>query len=194
MKKDNKGFTLIELIVVVLIIAIIAVAMTPQVTKWVKKSREAMDTNNAGTIKTCFDVALVEALVDSGSVQAKYLILNDSTGKKATILKSCPVGAGTPVDTWEEVVASGAAGDYSDNKVDDTWVMDTASTASSVINNVSGKAFPTTNLCSAFYVVIENDGVTVTKLRDYTKAAGDAVGTIDLTNTTNTSGNLYIDG
>ncbi|MCI5848904.1 MAG: type II secretion system GspH family protein, partial [Lachnoclostridium sp.] len=34
-KKNNKGFSLVELIVVVLIMAIIAVALAPQVMKWV---------------------------------------------------------------------------------------------------------------------------------------------------------------
>ena len=42
-KKNNKGFSLVELIVVVLIMAIIAVALAPQVTKWVQNSRQATD-------------------------------------------------------------------------------------------------------------------------------------------------------
>ena len=43
MKKNNLGFSLIELIVVVLIIAIVAVALAPQVVKWVENSRIASD-------------------------------------------------------------------------------------------------------------------------------------------------------
>ena len=43
MKKDNKGFSLVELIVVVLIMGILAVALTPQVLKWVNNSRVAND-------------------------------------------------------------------------------------------------------------------------------------------------------
>ncbi len=43
MKKDNKGFSLVELIVVVLIMGILAVALTPQVLKWVKNARIAND-------------------------------------------------------------------------------------------------------------------------------------------------------
>lgn len=41
--KDNKGFSLVELIVVVLIMAIVAVALAPQVMKWVENSRIASD-------------------------------------------------------------------------------------------------------------------------------------------------------
>ncbi|MCR4904426.1 MAG: prepilin-type N-terminal cleavage/methylation domain-containing protein, partial [Butyrivibrio sp.] len=39
MKKNNKGFSLVELIVVVLIMAIIATALTLAVTKYVSKSK-----------------------------------------------------------------------------------------------------------------------------------------------------------
>lgn len=43
MKKNNKGFSLVELIVVVLIMGILAVALTPQVLKWVERSRISTD-------------------------------------------------------------------------------------------------------------------------------------------------------
>ena len=42
-KMNNKGFSLVELIVVVLIMAIIAVALAPQVMKWVNNSRVSSD-------------------------------------------------------------------------------------------------------------------------------------------------------
>ncbi|MCR5638534.1 MAG: prepilin-type N-terminal cleavage/methylation domain-containing protein, partial [Lachnospiraceae bacterium] len=43
MKKNNKGFSLVELIVVVLIMAIIATALTLAVTKYVAKSKRSSD-------------------------------------------------------------------------------------------------------------------------------------------------------
>jgi len=43
LRKDNKGFSLVELIVVVLIMAIIAVALAPQILKWVNNSRISSD-------------------------------------------------------------------------------------------------------------------------------------------------------
>ena len=45
-KMNNKGFSLVELIVVVLIMAIIAVALAPQVMKWVENSRKSTDIEN----------------------------------------------------------------------------------------------------------------------------------------------------
>ena len=59
-RKNNKGFSLVELIVVVLIIAIIAVALAPQVVKYVQKSRESVEANNAATIQSATQAAVAE--------------------------------------------------------------------------------------------------------------------------------------
>ena len=59
-RKNNKGFSLVELIVVVLIIAIIAVALAPQVVKYVQKSRDNVELNNEATIKSAVQSAVAE--------------------------------------------------------------------------------------------------------------------------------------
>ena len=78
MKKNNKGFSLVELIVVVLIMGIIAVALAPQVMKWVGTARENSDENTAKDIKSAVQVALAEwqqtNSVPTSGDNAKYLV------------------------------------------------------------------------------------------------------------------------
>jgi type IV pilus assembly protein PilA len=57
-KMNNKGFSLVELIVVVLIMAIIAVALAPQVMKWVENSRKSTDSSNYDSIYSAANIAL----------------------------------------------------------------------------------------------------------------------------------------
>ena len=45
-KKNNKGFTLVELVIVVAILAILVGLLAPQYTKYVEKSRKAADVDN----------------------------------------------------------------------------------------------------------------------------------------------------
>jgi prepilin-type N-terminal cleavage/methylation domain-containing protein len=61
LRKNNKGFSLVELIVVVLIMAIIAVALAPQVMKWVNNSREATDASVYDTLVEDLQLALANS-------------------------------------------------------------------------------------------------------------------------------------
>jgi type IV pilus assembly protein PilA len=62
-KMNNKGFSLVELIVVVLIMAIIAVALAPQVMKWVENSRKSTDSSNYDSIYSAANIAIGNELV-----------------------------------------------------------------------------------------------------------------------------------
>lgn len=67
-KRNNKGFSLVELIVVVLIMAIIAVALAPQVMKWVENSRKANDATLVDSVCSAGLLALadVDAYKEAG--------------------------------------------------------------------------------------------------------------------------------
>jgi type IV pilus assembly protein PilA len=59
-KMNNKGFSLVELIVVVLIMAIIAVALAPQVMKWVENSRLSTDRDTYEQFISNLQIALTD--------------------------------------------------------------------------------------------------------------------------------------
>lgn len=65
-QNNNKGFSLVELIVVVLIMGIIAVSLAPQVMKWVGKAKESTDFSNLDYIKSVTQIA-VAAYESSGT-------------------------------------------------------------------------------------------------------------------------------
>ncbi len=62
---DSKGFSLVELIVVVLIMGILAVGLTPQVLKWVNNARKASDLDYMHSLESAVSYALMDANVNA---------------------------------------------------------------------------------------------------------------------------------
>jgi len=95
MKNDNKGFSLIELIVVIAIMAILVGALAPQFLKYVESSRQSADIQNAAAIKSA-----VEAGVAAGDIKSDITLTIsgtgdqkiDITGTEATALSSNGIG------------------------------------------------------------------------------------------------------
>lgn len=105
-KKNNKGFSLVELIVVVLIMAIIAVALAPQVMKWVGTSKDSADKNNAATIKSAVAVAVAD-------YQQTY---KDIPAVKFTVSSGLPLvspaSATTEITHLKDLIIEVLNGDY----------------------------------------------------------------------------------
>ncbi len=57
-KTNNKGFSLVELIIVIAIMAILAGAIAPALIKYIDKSRKSNDVSSAKTIKTAVETAM----------------------------------------------------------------------------------------------------------------------------------------
>ena len=64
-KSGNNGFSLVELIVVVLIMAILSVSLAPQVFKWVNNAKKSRDLDYMHTLVTAVQEALMDALISS---------------------------------------------------------------------------------------------------------------------------------
>ena len=62
-RKNNKGFSLVELIVVVAIMAVLVGVLAPAYLKYVESSREKKDLNNLEEVRHAVEVALAEEKV-----------------------------------------------------------------------------------------------------------------------------------
>lgn len=81
-KKDNKGFTLVELVIVVAILAILVGILAPQYTKYVEKSRRAADASNLENLVTVIKTAASDS---TGAIATgTYTITIDKDGTTVT--------------------------------------------------------------------------------------------------------------
>lgn len=85
MKLNNKGFTLVELIVVIAILGVLAAVLAPQYIQYVEKSRVAADKTTATTIEQaintlCADGTISAAETFTWNTKAGTLTSNLSSG------------------------------------------------------------------------------------------------------------------
>lgn len=87
-KLNNKGFSLVELIIVIAIMAILAAALAPQLMKYIEKSRVSTDKQTCDSIKSCINTALAEedvyTEVNSNTNQNVVVTFSDSADPSIT--------------------------------------------------------------------------------------------------------------
>lgn len=77
-KMNNKGFSLVELIIVIAIMAILAGAIAPALIRYIDKSRKSNDVSSGKTIKTAVETAM-------GNEVAYEELTNNGSGSTLTI-------------------------------------------------------------------------------------------------------------
>ena len=91
-KKDNKGFTLVELVVVIAILAILVGLLAPQYTKYVEKSRKSADATNIENVVTAIKVAASDE--EFGSLtEGNYVVKLTTNGMTVTAPAEAELGA-----------------------------------------------------------------------------------------------------
>ena len=78
--KNNKGFSLVELIIVIAIMAILVGVMAPQLIKYIEKTNVSSDIQLCDSVRT----ALTTAIMDPDNAKAGAT-LNDGSGAVSTI-------------------------------------------------------------------------------------------------------------
>lgn len=81
-KKDNKGFSIVELIIVVAIMAILVGLLAPQYIKYVEKSRKSADASNLSELVNALQVYAADA--DENLPADEYYITITKTNTTVT--------------------------------------------------------------------------------------------------------------
>ena len=107
-KKNNKGFTLVELIIVIAIIAILVAVLAPNYVKYVDRSRWSSDRNDCETLLSQVKTAAIDVQNDGHDViktgtSAATIIVN-SSGTTATDLSTAMTNALNDADSkWNKI-------------------------------------------------------------------------------------------
>ena len=116
-KKNQKGFSLVELVVVILIMGVIAVALAPQVMKWVDRARQSNDESNRASYESSIETAFAEwqehhSMFSVGVASGATAIKLDSASSIRNQLNSQVPTASAFADKIDDVVG----GEYKTTK------------------------------------------------------------------------------
>lgn len=142
-KKDNKGFTLVELVIVVAILAILVGILAPQYTKYVEKSRKAADASNLENLVTVVKTAASDS---TDTIEAGTYTITLSNNAKVSVTSNS-----TTSTALNKVFNEFTGNDWANTRLKSKkWTNDNTGTGA------------VTNTISATVVVGEDGSVTVT--------------------------------
>ena len=110
MKKDNKGFSLVELIIVIAIMAVLVGVLAPQFIKYVEQSRRSRDIQTAQEVREAVLADIADNVI-SGSGN-----FNATSGHPSTISE-------TPVTAGNKVAVGSSFDAHFDANAGTCWVM-----------------------------------------------------------------------
>ena len=122
-KLNNKGFSLIELIIVMAIMAILTVAIAPQYLKYVERSRKSTDVQTMASVVTAIEIYAADPMAevavadDSATIKAGDTVTVTST---SNYIKKALENAGITTITLKSKEWSSATDGSLTLKVDET--------------------------------------------------------------------------
>ncbi len=90
MKKNNNGFSLVELIIVIAIMAVLVGVLAPQFIKYVEQSRRSRDISTAQEVREA-----VLADIADGTLSGSSLTTLNAAASSPTTLSETPAGSGS---------------------------------------------------------------------------------------------------
>ncbi len=83
-RKHNRGFSLVELLVVIAIMAVLVAVTAPQFTKYVDRSRQAVDATTVANVVSAAQVGVADVVTYPDITSGTYVITIDESGTKVT--------------------------------------------------------------------------------------------------------------
>ena len=103
-KMNNKGFSLIELIIVIAIMAILVAIIAPNLTKYLGKSKKNTDKKNADEIAQQLQTAIsdYESQDDASGINADFTVTWAASGVTVSVAAAAPTGG----QSLQDIIAS----------------------------------------------------------------------------------------
>ena len=79
-RKNNKGFTLVELIIVIAIIAVLSAVIAPQYLRYVEKSKVSADKDTAAAIEQVVNVLVADGIATADEDYVIWTVSGDDAG------------------------------------------------------------------------------------------------------------------
>lgn len=83
-KMNNKGFSLVELIIVIAIMAVLVAVLAPQYMRFVERGRLASDNDNIAAIESALQVHSVDTLATNHLVNGDTIVLHRGSATTAS--------------------------------------------------------------------------------------------------------------
>ena len=104
--KSNKGFSLVELIIVIAIMAILVGVMAPQLIKYIEKSKVSADTQAADAVHTAVLTAMMDPEVVNNTAYNTSTVITNTGGMSVTSLTTGDVVGSAALEILGETAGS----------------------------------------------------------------------------------------